>query len=245
MTNKRNLILAAVAVVIIAVVITIIAIPKGRELTELERISLREQSEKIMRYMEEIDITKDGIEPLPEKLSDISYERYIAYAIEYAYGEENKSSLSVSEIKELIESKFDVELDEEKIRTNGITPILFDKNINDATGEDLYAIDRANLTKRDIAAIPIDVYLEKETKADDKNYVITYDKYNIKNPYDAVPYAADGMTGINDYLNGKGKVIAIKQILTRDNAEQLSTFKKNTTVKFGIKNDKIVVLSIK
>ena len=246
MTNKRKLIIAAIALVAItAIVLLICLIPKERELTELERVTLKDQSSTIMRYMEEIDVTTDGAEALPEKLSDIGYDRYIAYALEYSHGEEGKDNLSAEDIKKIIESKFDVELDIEKIKTTGLTPILLNKNVNHDISQGSYSIQKDGFSKRDIAAIPIDVYLEKETKVDGKNYAISYEKYTIKNPYDAVPYAADDASGINDYLNGKGKVTAIKQILNADNADKIATHKKSTTVKFSMKNDKILVIFIK
>lgn len=245
--NIKLIVLSVLLVGAIAAIIMLI-IPKERKINELEKIGLDGFSNKAINYMEELDRTVNAdsnTEALKDNLQDNNVDRFIAYALEYAYGEQNKTSINADEINEIISNIFDVKLDKEKVGQNGISPILLDKRVNHDPINMTYSIIKSGLTKRDIAAISVTKYIQRSIKVDGDDYVITYDKYVIKNPYDALVASEGSMTGVNDYLNGNGKVSAIKNIVNADNVEKVATKEKETIITVTAKDGKILIKSVK
>lgn len=243
--NRKIAIIAVILALITAIFIQLL--PKERQITDLERISLNKYSDNVMSYMEEIDITaKSDEEKLKEdgKLDNISLDRYIAYALEYSYGEDNKTSLSVKEIKKIIKKIFDIDLNTEKLNTIGITPLLLDKHVDHDIVSKVYSIRKDGFNSRDIAAIPVAKYIQKSIKADKNDYIITYDKYYIKNPHDAVGHASGNTSNVSEYLEGKGHVSAIKNIINESNADSIGSVEKETTIRVTVKDDKLIITSI-
>ncbi len=237
--SNYKLIIAGVIIVALLIALIINLIPKERAITTLEEKGIKDFSAKVMPYMDEIDLTNEG--PGADKLSDISTDRYIAYALEYSYNNNDKSELSATEIKDLIASIFDVELNEEKINSVGISPLLLDKHVGHEPVNMVYSIDKTNYTKRDIAAIPVSNYVLTSIKADKDDYVVTYDKFSVKNPYDALNNAKEDIPGINAYLNGNGKVAPVKAAIDGSFANK----DKETVVKMKTKDSKLTITSIK
>ena len=244
--NKTTIILAALLVAAIAFIIVLI-FPKERKINALERIGINDFSDKVIISMEEIDRTVDSstnVTALPKELKDISKDRFIAYALEYAYEKDNKTTLTANEIKDIIENIFDIEISTDEINSVGISPTLLDKNVGHDPVNEAYTISKENRTKREIALIPIAKYIQTSVKAEDDNYVVKYDKYIVKNPYDVLSITNNDMSKINDYLNGKGKASSIKAIINADNAASVASKEKETTIKYTVKNDKITIVSI-
>lgn len=241
--SNYKLIIAGVIIVALVVALILCVIPKERKLTALEEERLKENSKDVMLHMEEIDRGSEGTGA--DELKDISKDRFIAYALEYAYSTESKTELSVSDIKSIIESKFDIQVSEDDLNGVGISPILLDKHVNHEPINRIYSISKTGFTKRDIASIPVSNYILTSMKADGDDYIITYDKYTVKNPYDALNAATDNIPAINDYLNGNGKVAPVKAAITSDNAANIANKDKETTIKYSVKNGKITIVSIK
>lgn len=245
--TPRNIIsLALVAIIIVAGVI--IFSPKQTEfpLSELERISLEERSAKAANYLEELDrneqINKDAThDPV---ISDFPLDRFVAFALEYNYNENDKSDLTVKEMKKLLESIFDAKFKEEDINNVGISPLLLDKNVSHDPVGKVYSI-RKDFNKRQIADIPISKYVAKNsfTNKDKSIYTIVYDKYTAKSPYDILPHI--GGTGTKDYLEGKGKVTSFKNAINSDNAKSITDPEKETVVEYVLKDGKLLIKSIK
>ena len=245
---RPRFIVGVLLIAIIAGAIATIFIPKQTEspLSELERISLEERSAKVVNYLEEIDkldeFDKDNEQnPL---VGEYPLDRYITYALEYSYNENDKSELSVKEIKKILSNTFDFEFNEEAINNVGVTPLLLDKNVNHDPSTKTYSIKK-DFDKRQIAAIPVSKYIVKDSYANkDKSvYTIIYDKYAVKSPYDILPHI-DG-SDTKDYLEGKGKIAAFKDAITAENAKEITNPEKETTVEYVLKEGKLLIKAIR
>ena len=247
--TKQRLIIGAILVAVITIAIVIIAIPKQSEfpLSDLERISLNERGEKISNYLEKIDITKkdENIDSNVPIINGYPLDRYISYALEYSYNENDISKMSVKEIKSFLETTFEGDFDEQAISEIGISPLLLQENINYNPVDAEYTVHR-DYDKRQIASIPVTKYIAKNSYADKdkKVFTVVYDKYTAENPYDVLPHLP-GADNIKDDLEGKGKITTIKNAINSENANKITEPEKETTVEFTVKNDKLVVKSIK
>lgn len=244
--NKRTII-GAILTVIIIIAAVIIFIPKQSEfpLSSLEQSSVEERTAKVMNYLEEIDNNDQNRNSSGIEVNGYALDRYIAFALEYNYNENDKTEMSASDIKSFLEANFEGEFDEEKINSVGISPLLLDKNVgHDPVGK-VYNL-RKDYDKRAIANIPVTKYFAKRyfTNKDKTIYTVIYDKYTAKSPYDVLPHISGG-TGVKDYLEGKGKIIDLKNAITSENAKEITNPEKETTVEYTLKDNKLVVKTIK
>ena len=225
------------AIAIISVVV-IKNIPTEFPVSSLERLTLDERSEKVVSYLEEID-KKD------ENVDEASLDRYIAYALEYSYNENDKASLTTAEIKDFLESVFDKQFSSDELNNVGISPLLLDKNVQHDPVAQFYTLN-PNTDKRIIADIPVTKYIATiiYTNRDKSVYTIVYDKYTAKSPYDVLPHL-NGGTGVKDYLDGKGKIKSIKDAIDEAGAKAITTPEKQTTIEFVLKDQKLLIKSIK
>ncbi len=235
--------LAIACVLILAAAITAILIIKNQPtefpVSGLEQIALEERTAKTINYLEEID-RKD------EDANNQSLDRYIAYALEYSYNENDKASLTTAEIKDFLESVFDRQFSPDELNNVGISPLLLDKNVSHDPVGQVYTLN-PHTDKRIIADIPVTKYIATKiyTNKDKSVYTITYDKYTAKSPYDVLPHLTGSGAGVNDYLDGKGKIKSLKDAIDEDGAKAITTPEKQTTIEFVLKDKKLLIKSIK
>ena len=238
----------AVAIILIAAITAIIIIktrPTEFPVSDLERLTLEERSEKIISYLEEIDGNAKSTETNNPNINSIPLDQYISYALEYSYNENDQPELSAKKIKKFLESTFDISFKTGDINGVGISPLLLDKNVNHDPVSKIYTLNPST-DKRIIADIPVTKYFLKEihTNEDKTIYTATYDKYTAKSPYDILPHL-ESMEGVNDYLNGNGKIKSLKDSITKTAAEKLGNPVKQTTIEFVLKDKKLLIKSIK
>ena len=239
---KKKQLLIILGVLLVVVLLVILLIIKTTKLSKFERIKIEDTSKDVMLFYEEIDNKEiDGTDG------------YIAYALEYSYNVNDKKELTTKEIKELIESKFNIELNEDKLNDVGITPYLLKKNISHDPSEKKYSIDKSILTQQDIAEIPVIKYDITKIDKKGKKYVVTYDKYIVKNPYEIMNYYSDlnvqseeeettyNTNDIYNYLTCKGKVTSVKDAINKDNIEKVGKVEKQITITYIIKDDKLLI----
>lgn len=247
--NKLMIMLGVLLLVILlTTIILIIVINKSKKISNLEEIKINETSKTTMLFMEEIETSKD-------------LDRYISYALEYSYNIDNKDSLTAKEIKEFIEKRFNIELKEEEINNVGVTPYLLDKSIGHNPEEKTYKIDKTGITQSMIAKIPVIKYEINTIKKHKKEFIVTYDKYVVENPYEILNYYNDmgnelteeerenykpyDTSEIYNYLTCKGKITTLKDAITKDNIEKLGKIDKQIEVTYIIKDDNLVIDNIK
>lgn len=244
--ERKNIIIAVLLVAVAALGINAY-MPKQRQITELEQAAVDSFSSDIMNYMEEIDITaKDEEEKLKQdvSLSDISLDRYIAFALQYSVDKNDKYELTTKEIKNLVKKIFDVELDTDKINKVGVSPLLLDKHIDHEPVGQIYSLRKEIKSKQKIANTPIAKYIQRNTELSGDDYVVTFDKYVAKNPYDVLPHSNQSNIKTKAYLDGEGKINDFKKLINADNADKVGAKEKQTIIKLTVKNGKLIIKSV-
>ena len=235
-----KLAIACILVIAIAIATVIVAknLPTEFPVSDLERITLEERTATTVNYLEEID-RKD------ESANEQSLDRYIAYALEYSYNENDKASLTTAEIKDFLESVFDRQFSPDELNNVGISPLLLDKNVHHDPVAQVYTLN-PNTDKRIIADIPVTKYITTNiyTNKDKSVYTIVYNKYTAKSPYDVLPHL-NGGSGTKDYLDGKGKIKSFKDAIDEESAKAITTPEKQTTIEYVLKDKKLLIKSIK
>ncbi len=255
----RKVFLGVIAALFIVIAIIII-VSSSRKLSSIEERELKKNSEIVMSYMEEIENVKKA------ELSS-----YIIYAMEYNYNENDKTSLTLSKMKTLLESVFNKTFSTKEIEKIGITPDMLDKNISYDPGEKKFTIDKSSFSYADIAATKIVKYQLQSIKKTGKNkFVAIYDKYVVSNPYEVLNYYDNlnnennskkdnkkdskkqttkvktyDTTDIFNYLTGKEKVKVMKTYITNENASKVGKKKGTVIVKYLLEDDNILVNEIK
>ena len=263
---KKNKIAVILAILVIVGGILLIVF-KGKKkeenfsLSSVEQLKLREISNDIIPYLEEVE-DNDSME----------IDRYIMFALEYAYDKESKDTLSLTEMKDLINSKFNVNVNEEQLETIGITPLMLDKSITFDMLKKSYHINKFKLSNQDIAALKIVAYIEQDMKKiSNTEFSITYKKAVVTNPYEILNYYTDlnnknsapqineengeiiekteepviyDTTEINKYLRGEAKVSTIKKYINNDDISKVGEDAGTIEVIYIVDGDHILINKI-
>ena len=104
--KKRNILIGALLVVVLLIILF-----GCNRLTDLEEKTIKDVSKKVMPYMDRIENSKEK-----DKLG-----KYVYYAVEYAYNEEDKTEVTVDEIKKIIRDTFNYKIDDKKVREMPLT----------------------------------------------------------------------------------------------------------------------------
>lgn len=265
--NKKVRFLLLGIVVVIAAVISIFCIFNKNTVTELEEIKIREVSDKVSLYLEEV-----------ENSNSDEVDKYIAFALEYSYGEEGKTSLKPKEVRAIVEKYFNVDYKEREYNEIGITPLLLDKHVFFNPEKEEYEISKGKLSNAEIAEISIYKYeIDKIEKNKKNDFVVTYNKYVVTNPYEVLNYyndknmdeviskdsndsknnsketkkenkkkskKKDDTIDIYNYLTGKGKIIDMKKRITGDALDKVAKKVGIVKINYVIKDGKVLVDSI-
>lgn len=242
MDKKKIIIISILTIVIVAILATVticLTNNNKKKLSNLERIKISEFIDEYSGALEEVDTTES---------SDL--DRYISYALFYSLNDENKAKLNAKEIKELIAKVFNVELDEEKIESIGITPYLLNKFIRYDINEHVYELDLSDLRNADIAKIPIIKYqISKITKTKEDKYSVELMKYTVENPYEILNYfnSVEGYDtkDISDYLSGDNTIKVMKDALDLESLSHLTQDGKKININLIVKDNKLLIDSIK
>lgn len=209
--------------ILIFLVFTAVYLIGTRNISSIEEKTLREKSDDLMLYIEDITLSESN---------DI--DKYIVYALNYSYNKNNKNDLTCEEITTFIKENFTIDIDTEKIRNMGVSPLMLTKNITYEPSTDSYKMNIMSKNPQTIKDEPIVYYkLEKISKKNKKKYVVTYKKYIIENPENMLNYYMEvnnNTEGVLDesgnmtydlidtapivkYLMGTGKLANIKNLI--------------------------------
>lgn len=231
--------------IVLVLVILLSSLFIKNKITGLEKALLTEQTEKAMLYVDSIDI------------NDTQTDSYILYALEYSYNENDKDTLTYKEIQTIIKNIFDKDLSEDSLNAVGITPLLLDNNVIHKMEEKSYSINKKNMTQRQIANIPINIYKQTKVKKKRSKYIVEYEKITIENPYDILNYYNDlsasqpdqepyDTTAIMNYLTAKGKMKDIKSVVNDKIIEQYGkVYDKKIIVTCELEGTKFIIEDIK
>lgn len=239
LNNKKIVILCAIILVALLIVLGIII--NNKRLTKLEKIKLEEASEKVSDYLEEILLNPDD------------EGKYISFAIEYLYNEQNKEEFEVEEILSVINDTFDVNYTEEDIFSIGISLQMLEKGIVFDSTSNLFKY-KSNKTQVDIANTTIVKYQVKKIKKINKSkFEVTYDKYVVENPYEVLNYYNNynisrtedeekyDTSNIVKYLKGEKKIKVIKDVINEDNIEKVGKIDGSIKITYVIKDNKLKI----
>ena len=223
---------------------------------KLEKDLLIENSDDIMMYMENIDNGKSE-----------DMDKYILYALNYSYGNNDSNELECSEIKRIIEDKFDVKLDSEELNRIGITPLLIENNVMHYPDVMKYSIDKSNILPREIINKPIIFYKRNHIKKRGHKYIIEYQKITIESSQKIFDYYSEKNMKIEEdsnnkkknnkekeydtskivsYMTGKGNIKGIKEAINDEIIKKYGKVdKKVVKVYYRLKGTKFVVEKIK
>ena len=124
--------------------------------------------------------------------------------------------------------------------------VVYEKNISHTPSDNKYSIDKSILTQQDIANIPIIKYEITNIKKKGKKYIVSYDKYIIKNPYEILNYFSDLNVKVEDeseiynttelykYLTRQGKISNVKEMLTKEVLDTLAKKEKSIDITYTL-----------
>ena len=240
MSKKKVLTVAASSVLGIALITLFFLFFSTKHISDYERASFEQDSAKIMNYLEAIDTEY-------ESLDDDKLDKYIVFALLYSASENQKYTLNSFEIKTIIEDNFDFSVDEHRIEVSGISPTMTSYFVSKNEDDNSYSI-KSDWTKKEIAKKPITKYVQQSLKKSGNKYTATYKKYICDDPYNIFSYANLNnldTTGFSKYLENGENNNLFRNVINQENAEQLAGYKKDLTVTFELKNNRLVLTDIK
>lgn len=242
---KKNILIILGAILLFTLLILLIV---NKSISPLEKIKLEEVSSDITNYFFEID-----------NIDNTEIDKYINYAFSYNLNENDKKSISIDEMYNIISSKFKVNLKKEDIESIGITPSMALKGImfNNDTSE--FYINDSKKSYAEIASTKIYKYnIKKIKKISNKKYSIIYDKYIIENPYEVLNYYnelsndeknknkyLDIANKISSYLKGDGTLKDIIPYIDKDVLKKCGKREKKIKITFIVKDGNLMVNSYK
>ena len=235
--------------VIIFLVFTAIYLLGTGHVSKIERNKIDKESAKYINYIEDITESKSK-----------NIDKYIIFALDYYKNNNNKMEVSAKEISKFLKKNLNMDYKKEKVISVGITEEMRLKNITYNSSKETYKINQINISGQSIKERGIVYYKQKSIRKKNINtYVIKYDKYIIKNPYDFLNYYIDkntkttdedkyiDITPIKNYLMGSGNIDSVKEII-KNNENDLKVYaKKKGSVKiiYKLKGNKLVIDKIK
>ena len=238
---NNKIVLASIISVVVIIIIIIGLWMNSKRLTNLEKIKIEETCNKISNYLDEVYMFDDDAG------------KYINFAAEYLYNEENKEEFSLNDVLNIINDTFDIDYSEEDLVKVGISSRMLDKNIIYDNTSNLFKY-KQNKTQADIANTLIVKYeLKKMKKINKKKFEVTLDKYVVENPYEVLNYFNDynmkqedsskrfNTDDIVKYLKGKENVKVIKELINKDNIENFGKIDGSIKITFVIKDNKLKI----
>ena len=216
----------------------------GMQVSELERMKITDASNEFISYFEEIQSEKgNGID------------QYILYSLTYSYNQNDVPNLTSREIKNFVKSTFNIDLSEDKITGNGVSPLLLEKHVSFDPAKKMYSIDTNYYSQTEIANLPIYKYqVQKIQKKSGGRFVVQYKKYKVENPYDILNYYGDTAGGtsnridtskILNYLTAKGKIIDIKLACNDEILKKYGKEEGKVTIVYKIHDNNLQIINLK
>ena len=216
----------------------------GMQVSELERIKIKDATNEFISYYEEIESEKgNGID------------QYILYSLTYSYNQNDVSSLSSRDIRLFVKDTFNIELSEDRITGNGVSPLLLEKHVSFDPSKKMYSIDTNYYSQTELANVPIYKYqIKKIKKKSGGRFVVEYKKFKVENPYDILNYYGNTTGGtsqridttkILNYLTAKGKIIDIKLACNDEILKRYGKDEGKVTIVYKIHDDNLQIINLK
>ena len=180
---------------------------------------------------------------------DYSDESYVMFALDYLKQEKNNSTFTMYEVRDVINDFFNINFDNDKLNMIGITPYMVERGVTFDTSTLSYTYNKT-YTRVDINEMPIVKYeVEKISKKNKSKYVVTYNKYKVTKPYNIYNYYLDknskeDVDAISKYLKGEGTVKKVKDLINKDNIDQLGTKEGKLVITYKLIDNKLKITKI-
>ncbi|MBR2997759.1 MAG: hypothetical protein IKF37_01615 [Bacilli bacterium] len=230
---------------LLAFMTILLIIINARRLTKLEKLKINEFSNEFVNYIDEVYDGEDK-------------SRYINFAVEYLYNEQNKKAVTEEDVVDVINNIFNKKYTVDKLRKIGITESMANKGITFDISSKEYKYDNVK-TKTDIANTVINKFvIDDISKTSKTKFKVKYKRLIVKNPYKVLNYYNDlnikasinnkkqyDTSGIKEYLEGNSKVKTIKDLINEKNINKIGKVGETITIYFIIENDKLLIDNIK
>ena len=124
--RKQLGIISLIGVGLVALVVIIIFIIMSKNITLIEKNTILDKSKVYSYYLEYAEDKKKGTDD------------YIIFALKYSTINNHKSGLTSAELSNLISEIFNVKIDEDTIRKNGVSEKMVNENIMYSPSDDMY-----------------------------------------------------------------------------------------------------------
>lgn len=240
--NIRGVILGILSFIFLVSLIAYFAIT--RSISKIEEVKINTESREYANYIEDITEIKS---------KDI--DKYIIYALDYSTNVNNQNKLTSSEISNFLTDKLNKKIKEEDIKNFGVNKLMLERNITYNNVDDSYILNDQQLDRQTLAKKELVYYKQKVLKKiNKKKYVITYEKYIIKDPYEMLNYFLEENRNSKEIKNKDGSVTTentdislIKNYLITGQIKDIKHFlnenDKNIN-KFAKKDGKIKIIYI-
>ena len=237
--NRKIVIIALILLLLLLGIIGVIKYKINHTLSNLEKIKIVEMSDEYIPFITELNASEF------EK-----YDDYVSFFLNYSLNKENKTELSVSEIKNLTKKVFGIELDEIKLKDMGISPFLHERNIDYDYIESKYIISEVKLSNLDIKEVPLVKFILNDVNKNGNKYVVTYDNYTIEDPYKLLDYynstegEHDDTSKILSYLSGNERKQTIIDLLNKDILTNADALKEELKVDYFINDNDFIIKTV-
>lgn len=237
--RKQLGIISLIGVGIVALVVIIIFLFMSKNISQIERNTIMDKSTVYSYYLEYAEDKKKGTDD------------YIIFALKYSTINNHKSGLSSAELSKLISEIFNVKIDEDTIRKNGISEKMLKENIMYSPSDDVYDMITPKVDPKTIAETQVSYYkFKKLSRINSKKYSIVYQKYIIEDPYKVLNYYIDknnqsdriyDIAPYRNYLVGSDSTVRFKESIIADDIQNYAKKDKKYKVTYIVDGDKVLI----
>lgn len=256
-TKKNFLIPIIILPIIILITIFALLFFAPHKLSDLEQISFEEKTANIVNFLEVFDAssTEDQQDKQDSELSDEEITKLetqaqeIDFAAQLLFTESKDSTFSTDSIIKTVNSHIDNPLQKEDFKNNNLGIFLYGHSVDCQPDADICSYANPYSTKKEAAASPIKKYILKKVSRKGDTYTAVYTRYTIENPYRALNVTSledyEGKHSVNDYLEGNGTQLAIKERINSGNIEKITEPDGEIEVEYKLKDGNILFKRIK
>ena len=160
--RNKIMIILTILLLILGLILIII---KSTRVSKVEKIKLEDVSSDIINYMYNIDNKEYQ-----------QVEKYLLFALDYSLNENNKEKVTLKEVEEIINDRFDNDFDDNDFLNLGITPEMSKRDIHFEHETSTYTINKQQLKVN--ADTYCDLYrLGKISREEAKEHIMPYLDY--------------------------------------------------------------------
>ncbi|MBR3117018.1 MAG: hypothetical protein IKF36_03990 [Bacilli bacterium] len=164
--------------ILVFLVSTLVYFLVTRSVSDIEKNKIIKETTPFVNYINEIENTDSD-----------SNDKFILFALKYHYYQEDKNTLTSTEISDFINDIFDIEMNPKDVKNIGVSPIMAESGVIYNSDNDSYTISIDNTNKRELETKSVIYYkIDSISKSSKSKYKVKYTKYLIENPLELFNY---------------------------------------------------------